>query len=137
MSIVPASSLAGDSFFYYLATPYAKHPGGVDVAAEDAARAAAILLEAGVPVFCPIAHSHPIAPFVKADGGDHAFWLPKDQPFLEAAKGLVICQLVSWRMSVGVQREFAYFCNVGKPVYYMKQPHAHRPDVLRNEPWPE
>ena len=47
--------------FWYLATPYSKFPGGLDLAAKAASLCAGILIAERVWVFSPIAHSHPIA----------------------------------------------------------------------------
>ena len=44
----------------YLATPYSKFPGGIQAAFIDAACIAARLLRAGVKVYSPITHTHPI-----------------------------------------------------------------------------
>ena len=44
--------------FWYLATPYSKFPGGLDAAYVEACKAQALLIKAGVPVFCPISHTH-------------------------------------------------------------------------------
>ena len=44
--------------FWYLATPYVKFPGGLAAAFVAACEQYALLIRAGVPAFCPIAHSH-------------------------------------------------------------------------------
>ena len=45
--------------FWYLASPYSKYPEGTQAAFEMACWQAGLLIRAGVPVFSPIAHSHP------------------------------------------------------------------------------
>ena len=46
---------------WYLASPYSLFPGGLEMATRVVSREAARLLEAGIPVVSPIAHSHTIA----------------------------------------------------------------------------
>lgn len=105
--------------FFYLATPYSKYADGLDAAFTDAAQQAALLVRAGVPVFSPIAHSHPIAMQGGIDPLDHAIWLPADEPFMRAARGLIVCKLVGWKASYGVSVEIRAFRKAGKPVVYM------------------
>ena len=108
--------------FWYLATPYSKHPGGIGVAFRDACEAAGHLIRLGVPVFCPIAHTHPIALACGIDPYDHGIWLPADLPFMESAKGLIVAKIVSWESSYGVREEIKFFANRNKPIHYMEWP---------------
>ena len=66
--------------YYYLATPYSKYPGGPEAAFQMACRQAAILIKAKIPVYCPIAHTHPIAVQNDMDPFDHGIWLPAGVP---------------------------------------------------------
>ena len=105
--------------FWYLATPYSEYPGGYEAAAELSAKLAARLLEAGVPVFAPIAHSHPISKHVSVvSNTDHDFWMNVDAPFMEAAHGLVIVTAPEWEESRGMRQEIDTFTKAGKPVVY-------------------
>ena len=107
--------------FWYLASPYSKYPGGMDLAFQMACRNAALLLKAGIPVFSPIAHSHPIAVYGDIEATSHEFWIDfVDMPFMEAARGCIVLQARSWTSSTGVAREIEYFNSVGKPVATMK-----------------
>lgn len=106
--------------YWYLATPYSKYPGGIDQAFRDACLETALLLKAGVPVFCPIAHTHPVAIHGQLDPFDHAIWMPVDKPMMEAAKGIIICKMEWWEQSRGVKAERDYFLAAGKPIIYMQ-----------------
>jgi hypothetical protein len=110
---------AGDGF-WYLATPYTNHPGGAWAAFDDAIKAQSFLIAAGVPVFCPIAHTHPAA----AAGlvGNHDFWLRADRPFMKAAMGIIVVEMDRWYESHGIKAEREEFQRLGKPELFMKWP---------------
>jgi hypothetical protein len=112
------------SSFWYLASPYSKYPAGTEAAFRDVSRVAAMLVRAGVPVFCPIAHSHLVA----VEGGlsltDHDIWLPADEPFMNAAHGGLAVQMPGWRDSYGVGHEIERFEQAGKPVFCLEFDHS-------------
>ena len=105
--------------FHYLATPYSKYEGGIEAAFVAAAEQAALLVRAGVPVYSPIAHTHPVAIHGGIDPYDHTIWLEADRTFMEAACGLIICTLPGWRDSYGIEQERIYFESAGKPIVLM------------------
>ena len=74
----------------YLATPYSKYPSGLAMAWVDACRVAGALIRAGVKVYSPIAHGHPIADFANMDKLDHSLWLPFDEAMMETCNALVV-----------------------------------------------
>ena len=117
--------------YYYLASPYSKFPKGRAVAHFLACREAGRLIAAGVPVFSPIAHSHPIAEFSGIDPNDHDIWLPADKPMMDAAGGLIVLKLEGWFNSKGVEYEMAEFRARGLPVVYMEP--GQVPLVLQQE----
>ena len=104
--------------YAYLATPYSRYQGGIQAAFEMAARLAARLMRAGVPVFCPITHSHPIAVHGGLDPLDAALWSDADAPLLAAASVLVVYQAPGWTESVGIRQEIAASAAAGKPVVF-------------------
>lgn len=106
--------------FWYLATPYSRYEAGLERAHEDACIQAALLIRAGVAVFCPIAHSHPIAKVGGIDPLDHAIWLPVDEPMMAAAFGLIVCKLQGWSESIGVAHEIERFKRDGKSIVMME-----------------
>lgn len=105
--------------YWYLATPYTKYPLGLESAFDLACANAAILMEANIAVFCPIAHTHPIARRSKLSQTDSKLWLALDRPLMEAAHGLIMLTAESWRESYGMKMELDYFRTQGKPVLWM------------------
>lgn len=107
------------SGYYYLATPYTKYPEGTGQAFIDACKIAAKLMDLEIPIFCPIAHTHPIASFTHHDPLDSTFWQKIDHDLMLAAKGLIVVQMESWEISSGVLNEIRYFEKAEKPIYYL------------------
>ena len=104
--------------FWYLGSPYSKYPDGILAAFEEVCRIAALFAKAGIPVYSPIAHTHPIALHGTLDPFDHDMWLPFDEPMLLAAKGLIICEMRGWQVSRGLFYEVERFKAMGKPIRY-------------------
>ena len=92
----------------YLASPYS-HPDPLvrEERFRLACKAAAMLMQRGEIVFCPIAHSHPIELAMRAQG-DHAFWQRQDQPFLEFSSRFALLRIDGWETSKGVAYELAW-----------------------------
>jgi hypothetical protein len=120
--------------FWYLATPYSKYPGGLEAAYIAACEQTGLLINAGVPVFSPIAHSHGPAIHARIPLTDHTIWLTADRPFMEAAWGLLVCMMPSWEKSHGIAEEIKFFCAAGKIVRYIL--HGAVPKILRESPNP-
>ena len=103
----------------YLASPYSHKDPAVRQRRFDAAcKAAANLINQGVHVFSPIAHSHPIA---QAGGLDTSwdFWQTYDRIMIEASDSVVVLMLEDWHKSLGVKSEIAIAEELGKIVEYM------------------
>lgn len=111
--------LQGDGF-WYMATPYSKYKYGTVIAFEDASQIAGTLMKRGLTVFSPIAHSHAIAIHGEIDPKDHKIWMPADTPFMNAAIGLLVVEMLGWDQSYGVSQEIAHFKAAGKPVRYIR-----------------
>lgn len=105
--------------FYYFATPYTKYPHGLEKAFELAAVNAAMLLRAGVPIFCPIVHTHPMAMYGNIDPTDAPFWMSTQVPFVRLAEGIIALRAESWKLSHGMTEELREFAREGKKVIYM------------------
>lgn len=105
--------------FYYLASPYSLHPGGTENAFREVCKAAALLINAGYTTFSPIAMTHPIATIGGLDPMDGAMWLSHDEPFMEAACGIIVLMLDGWDSSIGVRHEINRFHAMGKPIIMM------------------
>lgn len=108
--------------YWYLATPYSLYPGGLDAAANEAARFAGYLIKHGVRVFSPIAHSHAIAKAAGIDPVDLDLWIEADKPFMPPAIGLIVGCIEGWEDSKGVEQEIGIFHEAGKLVIYMEPP---------------
>jgi len=108
------------SSYWYLGSPYSKYPGGIVAAHNAVCRDAALLIRAGVPVYSPIAHTHPIAIHGGIDPFDHEIWLPADKPLMDAAVGLIVLMLPGWESSRGLTYEIEEFQGKEKPIVYMR-----------------
>lgn len=109
-----------DQGLFYLASPYSASPHGKDMAFQMACRAAACLLKAGVKVFSPIAHSHPLTEPACGDilaDEPHEFWMDLDQEFVERSDGLIVAAQPGWRESKGVQMEIAWAEELELPIW--------------------
>lgn len=100
----------------YLATPYSRYPGGLVHAFWAAAELAGALLKAGVNVYSPIAHMHPIAMYSDLDPLDHSIWLPLDELMMRRCDVLIVAYLSGWDESTGIKREIEFFQTARKPI---------------------
>lgn len=100
----------------YLATPYSRYPAGIEAAFQDAAALAARLLRAGILVYSPIAHTHPLAMYGLLDPLDH-IWLPFDELMMARCDTLIVAHMEGWRGSKGIAREIEFFKRAGKPIF--------------------
>lgn len=102
----------------YLASPYS-HPDPAvrEFRFREACRAAARFMRCGLPVFSPIAHSHPLTEFGLP--ADWQFWERYDFEFLRQCNGLVVLKLDGWRESRGVQAEIDLALEMDLPIRYL------------------
>lgn len=103
----------------YLATPYSEFKGGIDAAFEAAGELAGHLLRAGINVFSPITHSHPIATFGGIDHLDYSIWLPFDEYMMAKCDGLIVAEMEGWTESKGIAHEIRYFERAAKPIWHL------------------
>ena len=115
--------------YWYLASPYSKYPAGLEAAFQEVCRQTALLIRHGIPVYSPIAHTHPIAIHGGMDPLDHGIWLPADLPLMRAAHGLIVCQMATWDQSYGIGEEIKEFTKLGLPIIYM-EPGVVPPELL-------
>lgn len=108
-----------DHSLVYLATPYSKYPKGLEAAFQDAAALAAKVMVAGVKVYSPIAHTHPLAIHGKVDPYDHSIWLPFDAAIMDKSDAILVAKMDTWDKSYGISHEIEVFTKAGKPVYYL------------------
>ena len=100
---------------WYLASPYSKYPAGREQAFRDVSRVALELIERGVNVFAPIAHSHPIETAGTATQSPD-FWLKLDEQFMKNCVGMIVACLPGWEASYGVNYELRHFAEAEKPI---------------------
>ena len=112
------SDLSGFDLIY-LATPYTKYPEGITIAYVHACKLAARLLRAGLKLYSPIAHTHPIAVHGSIDPLDLSIWLPFDAAMIAKSDALVVGMLPSWETSTGVRHEIDAFVETQKPVFFL------------------
>lgn len=101
----------------YLGSPYTKYPAGIEQAFKDVSAIAAKMLEAGVSVYSPIAHTHPIAIHGGLDPLDFEKFLKFDAAMMKKSDALVIAMMESWEQSYGLRHEIDVFKKAGKPVF--------------------
>ena len=106
----------------YLATPYTNYPHGREAAFREASRVAAWLATKDIIVFCPIAHSHPLAATGLLPQADHDLWMKLDAPFVEKCDYLIVAQMDGWKESRGVRYEITSFLMADKPILYIEPP---------------
>lgn len=104
----------------YLATPYSLYPGGAEAAFVDTAKLAGRLVQAGVRVYSPICHSHPIASHGGLDAFDYSIWLPLDEAVMAACDACIVAMMDGWKQSKGVRYEIDYFELERKPIFYLE-----------------
>lgn len=79
---------------------------------------AAQLMKNGTLLFCPIAHTHPIALAGDLPKG-WEYWQAYDRKMLAACDELWIVQMEGWDKSEGVAAELAIANERGMPVHYL------------------
>lgn len=115
------NTLRGDGF-WYLATPYSRYPAGLEIAFRHACTAAGELLKHGVHVYSPIAHTHPIAVNGGLDPFSHDIFIPLDEHFMRAARGLLVLRMPGWDQSKGIDIEIEHFRRAQKPIHHLAWP---------------
>jgi hypothetical protein len=106
----------------YLASPYSDPSRRVrEERFKKVCRAAAIILKRDGLVFCPIAHSHPIAEIGRLDL-DWEAWERFDRFMIDACGVVYVLTLSGWESSKGIKAETFYAKSLGLPVYYVAFP---------------
>jgi Domain of unknown function (DUF1937) len=103
----------------YLGTPYSKYPAGLEQAFVDACNLCGKLLQRGLIVYSPIAHTHPVAMHAGLDPLDHKIWLPFDEVRMNKADAMLVAMMKGWETSKGIQHEIDYFMQARKDVYFL------------------
>lgn len=103
----------------YVGTPYSKWADGLDAAFVEASKLTARLMQAGLKVYSPIAHTHPLAVHGNIDPLDHSIWLPFDGAMMDKADAMIVAMMEGWETSKGVRHEIEVFTEAGKPVFFL------------------
>ena len=104
----------------YLASPYSHlDPEVMERRFLDVCKVAAKLMSEGVFVFCPIAHTHPMAVAGNLPR-EFDFWEKYDRVVLGQCKKLIVVKMPGWDISKGVQAEINIATEIGIPVEYME-----------------
>ncbi len=102
----------------YLASPYSHESPAVEEERFHAVCArAAEMMRAGVHVFSPIAHAHPISHYGLP--GDWSYWEAYDRAMLTRCDALTVLRLPGWERSTGVQAEIQIARELGIPVDFV------------------
>jgi hypothetical protein len=102
----------------YLASPYGKYPKGRERAFTKICRIAGKLIEAGVNVYSPIAHLHPIATYGHIERGND-FWLKFDEAIMSKSSAIAVAMMDSWETSTGIEYELNFFNKAEKLIFFL------------------
>lgn len=106
----------------YLATPYSDPDHAVrESRFIEATRIAALLMSNGVYLFCPIAHTHPIAMAGNLPPG-WDYWQAYDRAMLFACNELWVVKMPGWDKSTGIAGEIRIATELGLKTVFMEVP---------------
>jgi len=105
--------------YAYLAAPYSDPDIAIRLQRVDNInRVAGHLIAAGVMLFSPISHGHPIAMTVELPT-DYAFWQRHAECMLHGASSIIILQLGGWAASEGITGEVEFADTLDLTVYVL------------------
>jgi hypothetical protein len=114
--------------FIYLASPYSASP---EVNHSAALRATALFIRAGLIVYSPIVHCHPIH-LESASPGSFTFWQRHNFAILAKASDLWVLTLPGWKESTGVRAEIEHANACCIPIAYRSMPEPGFPPFCQN-----
>jgi hypothetical protein len=82
----------------------------------EIAQISAGLRRAGLFVYCPIVHLHPLTTF-DLDPLDLTLWYPHNHVMMERCDCLIVAHMEGWDTSDGVKSEIEYFKKMDKPIF--------------------
>lgn len=111
----------------FLASPY-NHPNeSVRLARfRAAAVAGGKLVDQGNLVYCPIAHSHPMANEISEDFLGHNYWMEMNNFYLSKSDILAILCIKGWQESEEIRHELELAHKLGKPAIYIPSSFVER-----------
>ena len=99
----------------YLASPYSHDdPAVMEQRFHDVCKVTAQLIKAGLNVFSPIAHSHPLVEYGAPT--DWKSWERVDLDILGRCDGIAVLELEGFSASVGVHAEVKFAKSIGMKV---------------------
>ena len=110
----------------YLATPYS-HPDEsvMERRFDEACKIAGELMAQGLVVFCPIAHTHPIA--VRCElPRDWNYWEKFDEEFIRSSEKVIVAMMTDWQESKGVRAEIEIARRLGISIEFMSVPQGRK-----------
>lgn len=112
---IPVKAWSGVGMIY-LATPY-NHPSAKvrNARFKIACRIAAFLMREGIFLFCPIAHTHPIAEEGELPKG-WDYWQAYDRKMLYRCTELWVAMMEGWDKSEGIRGEVEIAQELGIPI---------------------
>jgi hypothetical protein len=103
----------------YLASPYSHRLKRVrEYRFQAACRAAAILMQNGLNIFSPIAHTHPIS--VHGLPGDWQYWRKYDEEHIRFCEALYVLMIPGWKESKGIREEIKLAAKLKKDIFYLE-----------------
>jgi nucleoside 2-deoxyribosyltransferase len=103
----------------YLASPYSDpNPVVMEERFRAACIAAGELMNQGLVVFSPIAHTHPIAVACNLPRG-WDYWHQFDLEFIRAADALIVLRLPGWNKSKGIDGELSIARDLCIPIDFI------------------
>ncbi len=102
--------------YVFVATPLRAHPGGRQVAYEEARRCLVPFHKARIPAFCPVAHWFPTADCEGLDPFDNS-WPTLNEPLLRSAAAVLVVKLAGWSESEGIKAEQKIARDCGIPIW--------------------
>jgi hypothetical protein len=115
----------------YLASPYSDPDENVRKRRfEEICEVSGTLMSAGNFVFCPIAHTHPIAVLTSLPTG-FDYWEEYDTRLIVACDELWVCTMDGWDSSIGVTSEIKIANANGKPTFMVSPDDPLNPVLYR------
>ena len=103
----------------YLASPYSHKDKDVMIKRFDlVCEIAAQMMKEGKVLFCPIAHTHPIAQYGLPLNWE--YWEKYDRVMLSKCSEVVVVKMDGWETSKGVAGEIRIAGELGLPVSYIE-----------------
>jgi hypothetical protein len=106
----------------YLATPYTRHNLGKDTAYLEASTILArLLMDEGLPCYCPITHWHDASTTQHMISVKDEDWLAINRPIMNVCGAMIVPDFDDWETSRGIAEEIVEFRENRKPVYLIDQ----------------